>query len=272
MAKKRAAKKRVDIYLTEAGITDSREQARRLVEEGKVFVDGKPVAKPASLVESGSHITILEKSSYVSRGGLKLEKALHTFGINPDGKVGIDVGASTGGFTDCLLKHGARQVIAIDVGYGQLAWSLRHDPRVVVMERTNIRYVNPEDLPSLADIITIDVSFISLEKVHESVAGLLKPDGVIIALVKPQFEAGREQVGKKGVVRDRQVHRQVLRRIWDFYEANGMFIKGLIFSPIKGPEGNIEFLMYIARQDTVALETEKEEIINRVVEEAHGGL
>ncbi len=265
-------KKRADAYLAETGIASSREQAHRLIEEGKVFANGKPVAKPASLIEAGSHITLLEKSSYVSRGGLKLEKALHVFGINPERKVGIDVGASTGGFTDCLLKHGARQVVAIDVGYGQLAWPLRHDPRVVVMERTNIRYVKPEDLPNLADIITIDVSFISLTKVHESVARLLKPDGVIIALVKPQFEAGRERVGKKGVVKDPEVHKDILRHIWDFYERSGMFVRGLTFSPIKGPEGNIEFLMYISRQDSAALGTEKEEMISKIVEEAHRSL
>lgn len=266
------AKKRADVILVESGTASSREQARWLINEGKAFADGKPISKPASLIDEHAHITILEEPSYVSRGGLKLEKALHVFGINPAGKITIDVGASTGGFTDCLLRHGANKVVAIDVGYGQLAWSLRQDPRVIVMERTNIRYVKPEDLPELADLVTIDVSFISLEKIHDSVAKLLKPGGEIVALVKPQFEVGKGLVGKKGVVKDAAAHRNVLTRLWDFYLEKGMVIKGLTYSPIKGPEGNIEFLMYMALGGSGIPVEDKEEVIDGVVEEAHGEL
>jgi len=262
------AKKRADIYLTEKGIAGSREQARRLINEGKVLADGKPVSKPASLIDEHSHITVIEQPSYVSRGAFKLEKAIDSFGIEPEGKFAVDVGASTGGFTDLLLRCGAEKVAAIDVGYGQLAWSLRQDPRVIVMERTNIRDVKPEDLPALADLVTIDVSFISLEKIHEAIKSLLKHDGEIVALIKPQFEAGRERVGKKGVVRDPEVHKDVIRRLWDFYEEHGMFVKGLTYSPIKGPEGNIEFLIYLSRIDSGALK-DKDEVIERVVEEAY---
>ncbi|MCL6471971.1 MAG: TlyA family RNA methyltransferase [Firmicutes bacterium] len=269
MAKKRAEKKRADIYLTEVKAAESREQARRLIEEGRVFVNGKPISKPASLVEEGSHISVVEKLPYVSRGGVKLEKAIHDFKIDVRGKTAIDIGASTGGFTDCLLKHGARHVTAIDVGYGQLAWQLRSDPRVTVLERTNIRYIDPALLPSLADLITIDVSFISLEKIHDSVSKLLKPTGELIALVKPQFEVGKERVGKKGVVRSAEAHKDVLKRIWEFYERQGMFIKGLTFSPIKGPEGNIEFLLYASRMNESTSLKDREAIIDEVVETAH---
>lgn len=265
------AKKRADVYLTETGIAGSREQARRLINEGKVLADGKPVGKPASLIDEHSHITVIEEPSYVSRGAFKLEKAIDSFGVDPEGKLAVDVGASTGGFTDLLLRRGAEKVVAIDVGYGQLAWPLRQNPRVIVMERTNIRDVKPEDLPALADLVTIDVSFISIGKIHGAVADLLKPDGEIIALIKPQFEAGRERVGKKGVVKDPEVHRDVIRRLWDFYEEHGMFIKGLTYSPIKGPEGNIEFLIYLSRTNSSALKN-KDEVIERVVKEAHGEL
>lgn len=254
--------------LVEAGITTSREQARRLIEEGKVFADGKPVSKPASLLDANSHITVLKETSYVSRGGLKLEKALHEFSVDPSGKTAIDVGASTGGFTDCLLRHGAKKVVAIDVGYGQLAWSLRQDPRVVVMERTNIRNVGPADIGELADLITIDVSFISLEKIQDSVSRLVKPEGKIVALIKPQFEVGKERVGKKGVVREAVLHKDVLERLWDFYVEAGFSVKGLTYSPIRGPEGNIEFLIYLVKDSDVSIGPKKE-IIEDVVGAAH---
>lgn len=266
------AKKRADIYLVEAGVVESREQARRLINEGKVFAGGKPVSKPASLIERGSHITVLEPTSYVSRGGLKLEKALHLFGVNPEGKFCIDVGASTGGFTDCMLRHGARKVVAIDVGYGQLAWSLRQNPKVVVMERTNIRYVSAEDLEEPADLVTVDVSFISLDKILDSVLSLMKPEGELISLVKPQFEAGRERIGKKGVVKDPEVHRDILTHTWDLFVQNGLRVKGLTYSPIKGPEGNIEFLIYASQVGIGIPEEDKAGIIDSVVEKAHGGL
>lgn len=235
----------------------------------KVYVDAKPIEKPSSLVDAGGHITITQDDAYVSRGGLKLEKALQEFAIDPTGKLAIDIGASTGGFTDCLLRHGAKHVVAIDVGYGQLAWSLREDPRVTVLERTNIRYVTTDDIPHLADLITIDVSFISLQKILPIVAALLAPGGEIVALVKPQFEAGRARVGKKGVVKDASVHRDVLSETWDFFEQNGMRINGLSFSPIKGPEGNLEFLLHIAGDGSPAGESERKEIINEVVGRAH---
>lgn len=262
-------RKRADIYLVESGLVESREHAQRLIAARKVYVDAKPIEKPSSLVDAGGHITITQDDAYVSRGGLKLEKALQEFAIDPTGKLAIDIGASTGGFTDCLLRHGAKHVVAIDVGYGQLAWSLREDPRVTVLERTNIRYVTTDDIPHLADLITIDVSFISLQKILPIVAALLAPGGEIVALVKPQFEAGRARVGKKGVVKDASVHRDVLSETWDFFEQNGMRINGLSFSPIKGPEGNLEFLLHIAGDGSPAGESERKEIINEVVGRAH---
>jgi 23S rRNA (cytidine1920-2'-O)/16S rRNA (cytidine1409-2'-O)-methyltransferase len=228
-----------------------------------------PIEKPASLVDENGHITIVQDDAYVSRGGLKLEKALQEFSIDPNGKQAIDIGASTGGFTDCLLRNGAKQVVAIDVGYGQLAWTLREDPRVTVLERTNIRHVKPEDIPYLADLITIDVSFISLQKILSSVVALLAPGGEIVALVKPQFEAGRERVGKKGVVKDPVVHKDVLNEIWNVFEKNGMRVKGISFSPIKGPEGNLEFLLYVAGDGSPAGESERIGIIDTVVGKAH---
>ncbi|MDI6815597.1 MAG: TlyA family RNA methyltransferase [Actinomycetota bacterium] len=262
-------KKRADKYLVQSGLVESREQAQRLIMARKVFVDAKPIEKPSSLVDEGGHITIAQDDSYVSRGGLKLEKALQEFSIDPAGKLAIDIGASTGGFTDCLLRRGLKQVVAIDVGYGQLAWSLRKDPRVIVLERTNIRHVKPDDIPYLADLITIDVSFISLQKILLSVLALLAPGGEIVALVKPQFEAGRERVGKKGVVKDPTVHRDVLNETWEFFEKNGMRIKGLSFSPIKGPEGNLEFLLYATGDGLPVGESERKRIIDAVVEKAH---
>ncbi|HEY3373868.1 MAG TPA: TlyA family RNA methyltransferase [Candidatus Aquicultor sp.] len=265
-------RKRADVYLVEVGIASSREQAQRLISEGKVFADGKPITKPASLVDDHSHINVVEAASYVSRGGLKLEKALHSFNIPTEGKHAIDIGASTGGFTDCLLRHGTKAVTAIDVGYGQLAWSLRQDPRVTVMERTNIRHVTPENVPYLADIITIDVSFISHEKIFDNVLQLLRPEGEIIALIKPQFEAGRERVGKKGVVRDPDIHKDVLAELWDYYTKHSLVVKGLTYSPVKGPEGNIEFLVYLSGTGEGIPESEKAETISGVVDEAHAAL
>ncbi|MBS3908279.1 MAG: TlyA family RNA methyltransferase [Actinobacteria bacterium] len=265
-------RKRADVYLVESGLVESREQARRLIIARKVYVDAKPIEKPSSLVDEGGHITIDRDDSYVSRGGLKLEKALREFSIDPTGKAAIDIGASTGGFTDCLLSKGVKQVVAVDVGYGQLAWSLRQDPRVIVLERTNIRHVKPDDLPYLADLITIDVSFISLQKILSSVLALLAPDGEIVALVKPQFEAGRARVGKKGVVKDPTVHKDVLNETWEFFEKNGMRIKGISFSPIKGPEGNLEFLLYAAGDGAPVGESERKRIIDAVVEKAHEAL
>ena len=241
---RKRSKKRLDVLLVERGLVKSREKARRLVMAGKVRVGDRVVTKPGTFVVPDAPLTVKELPRYVSRGGLKLEAALRAFDIDPAGKVALDVGASTGGFTDCLLQHGARRVYAVDVGYGQLAWKLRQDPRVVVMERTNIRYL--ESLPEPVDIATIDVSFISLRLVLPAVVRLLKPQADVVALVKPQFEAGREQVGKGGVVRDPNVHRQVLVGILDFARSLGLHPYGLVPSPLRGPAGNVEFFAHLA--------------------------
>lgn len=238
-------KQRLDVRLAEEGYFPSREKARAAVMAGLVFVDNKRVDKPGQAVSSLSAIEVRgDPAPYVSRGGLKLEKAIRQFGLDLNGRVVIDVGASTGGFTDCALKHGARLVIAVDVGYGQLAWSLRNDPRVVVLERTNIRHLNREALKEIPDIATVDVSFISLDKVLPVLGELTAPEGEGVILVKPQFEAGREKVGKKGVVRDPEVHIEVLERVLGLVQGLGWSVRGLDFSPVTGPEGNIEYLLY----------------------------
>lgn len=240
---------RLDRLLVQQGLVESRERAQALILAGDVRVNGVVITKPAQLVPEDADVEVGPGSlPYVSRGGLKLQHALDTFGIDVRGRVAIDVGASTGGFTDCLLQRGAARVYAIDVGYGQLAWKLRQDPRVVVLERTNIRYL--ERLPdgALADLATVDVSFISLTKVLPAVLRLLKPDGFIIALVKPQFEAGPERVGRGGVVRDPQVHRDVLRQIISWAQEHGLVVRGLTRSPILGPAGNVEFLLWLDRR------------------------
>ncbi len=239
------AKRRLDTLLVERGLAESRERGQSLILAGKVKVDGQVAHKPGKRVPAGVEITLEEALPYVSRGGLKLEEALNRFQLDVSGLICADVGASTGGFTDCLLQHGAAKVYAIDVGYGQLAWGLRQDPRVVVLERTNIRFL--ESLPEPIDLATIDVSFISLELVLPPALNFLKPEGQIIALVKPQFEAGREQVGKGGVVRDPEVHRQVLHKVAKVAQDLGLRIVGLIPSPLKGPAGNVEFLVHLGK-------------------------
>ncbi|HHV63046.1 MAG TPA: TlyA family RNA methyltransferase [Firmicutes bacterium] len=240
------AKERLDILLVERGLYKSREQARRSIMAGEVRVNGERVDKPGTRVPVDCELEVDRPAvQYASRGGIKLEAALREFNVSVEGKVAIDIGASTGGFTDCLLKHGARKVYAIDVGYGQLAWELRQDPRVVNIERTNIRYLEPERVPEKADIITIDVSFISIRKFLPRLKEFLAPGGGIISLIKPQFEAGRDQVGKRGVVRDPGVHKKTLSDIIDFADVNGFHVRGLMFSPIKGPEGNIEYFLHL---------------------------
>lgn len=261
-------KKRADLYLVEQGIVDSREKAKRLIDEGKVFANGRLIVKPSTLLEEGSSIKVEERPPYISRGGLKLEKAIHFFGIDVGGKKAIDVGVGTGGFTDCLLKHGAERVIAVDVGYGQVAWSIRNDPRVFLLERTNVRDLKTSDVPFRADIATVDLSFISVRKVIDVLEDLVKPGGELVILVKPQFEAGRDRVGKKGIVRDPSIHEAVLAQMVDFLEGFGISVSGLTHSPIKGAEGNIEFLLY------GAFERAKTRVdwsgkIKKVVEEAH---
>lgn len=243
-----SGKQRIDLLLVEKGFCPSREKARKSIMAGLVKVDGKRVDKPGTDVPVDSLLEVLGPAiPYVSRGGLKLEKAMEEFGIRVEGMVAADVGASTGGFTDCLLQNGAKKVYAIDVGYGQLDWKLRQDPRVVSMERTNIRYLDSGTLTEVPEFITIDVSFISLEKVLPKITEILAPEGKIVALIKPQFEAGREQVGKKGVVRDPVVHEQVIKKVLENALKLGFSLLGLTYSPVTGPEGNIEYLAYLHR-------------------------
>jgi 23S rRNA (cytidine1920-2'-O)/16S rRNA (cytidine1409-2'-O)-methyltransferase len=239
-------KKRLDVLLVERGLVESRQRAQSLIMAGQVLVDDDVVDKPGKRIAEDARVTIREGLPYVSRGGIKLEHALDRFEVDVAGKISADVGASTGGFTDCLLQRGARRVYAVDVGYGQLAWPLRQDPRVVVLERTNIRYL--ESLPETIDLATVDVAFISLELVLPKVMDFLQPKGEIIALIKPQFEAEREQVGK-GVVRDPAVHRAVLEKIAVWAMDNRLQVRGLIPSPLKGPAGNLEFFAHLSRDE-----------------------
>lgn len=241
-------KERLDVLLVQKGCFQSREKARSAIMAGIVYMDGNKADKPGMSYRTDSRIEIRENPNpYVSRGGLKLEKALRVFNIGLQGKTAADMGASTGGFTDCMLKNGAVKVFAVDVGYGQLAWELRNDPRVVCMERTNVRYLKQEDLGTAVDFVTIDVSFISLTKVLPAARDISNTEGEVVCLIKPQFEAGREKVGKHGVVRDPQTHKEVISRISAFVTENGFRIRGLDYSPITGPEGNIEYLLHLAK-------------------------
>lgn len=240
-------KERLDVLLTEKGLCESRSRAQALIMSGEVYVDGQKCDKAGTQVNCDALLEVRASACpYVSRGGLKLEKALHDFGVDPTGYVCSDSGASTGGFTDCLLQKGAKKVFAIDVGYGQLAWSLRTDERVVCMERTNIRYVKSEDLGEPLDLSVVDVSFISLKIVLPAIKALLKPTGQILCLIKPQFEAGKDKVGKKGVVRDPAVHAEVLENFLALASALELTVRNLTYSPVKGPEGNIEFLGHLS--------------------------
>ena len=242
-------KERLDVLLVNRGLAASREKAKAVIMAGIVYVDGQKEDKAGATFSDAVNIEVRGNTlKYVSRGGLKLEKAMSHFGLSLEGKVCMDVGASTGGFTDCMLQNGAVKVYSIDVGHGQLDWRLRNDPRVVCMERTNIRYVTPEDIGEPASFVSIDVSFISLTKVLTPVRELLSENGEIVCLIKPQFEAGREKVGKKGVVRDPKVHLEVIRAVMDFASLIGFEILHLEFSPIKGPEGNIEYLLHLKKQ------------------------
>ncbi len=241
-------KERLDVLLVEKGLCESRTRAQAVIMEGLVYVGEQRMDKPGMTVNPEANITVRGNlCPYVSRGGLKLEKALAYFGVNPIEYVCSDSGASTGGFTDCLLQKGAKKVFAIDVGYGQLAWSIRSDPRVVVMERTNIRNVTLDQIGEPLDLSVVDVSFISLKLVLPVIARLLRPDGQVLCLIKPQFEAGREKVGKKGVVRDPATHIEVLENFMDTAHSLGFAVSGLTWSPVKGPEGNIEFLGHLTQ-------------------------
>lgn len=260
-------KARLDVLLVQQGFFSSRQKAQGAIMAGLVYVSGERVDKAGTKFPADVPIVVQgHEHPYVSRGGLKLERAINEFGFDPADKTIIDIGASTGGFTDCALQYGAKHVYAVDVGYAQLAWSLRQDERVTVMERTNARYLEPSDFPELVDAITVDVSFISLATILPAVTKLLLPEGEIISLIKPQFEAGREQVGKRGVVRDRTVHRQVIQETWNVANHLGLGLLALTFSPITGPEGNIEFLAWFKQgaSDRVTQET-----IDETVEQAH---
>lgn len=255
-------KKRLDVLLVEQGYADTRTKAQAIIMSGNVYVDGQKADKPGTAYEE--HVALEVRGAtcpYVSRGGLKLEKALRDFGVDPTGYVCSDSGASTGGFTDCLLQKGASKVFAIDVGYGQLDWKIRSDPRVVVMERTNIRYVTPEQLGEPLDLSVIDVSFISLKIVLPVIKTFLKPTGQVLCLIKPQFEAGKEKVGKKGVVRDPETHKEVLDHFVDLADGLDFKILGLTFSPVKGPEGNIEFLGHLTLEDKPGIRPDTADVV-----------
>lgn len=260
-------KERLDVMMVNRGLAESREKAKAIIMSGIVYVDNIKEDKAGSTFDEKAQIEVRGNTlKYVSRGGLKLEKAMDCFGVSLAGKVAMDVGSSTGGFTDCMLQNGAVKVYSVDVGHGQLAWKLRNDERVVCMEKTNIRYVTPDDIEDRIAFASIDVSFISLTKVLPPVKELLTDDGEIVCLIKPQFEAGREKVGKKGVVRDQKVHVEVVEMIVDFARQIEFKTLDLSYSPIKGPEGNIEYLLYITKDQT---KENKEFDIKAMVEESH---
>lgn len=262
-------KERLDVLLVSRGLSESREKAKATIMAGLVFVDNQRVDKAGTKLPVDVEITVKGNPiPYVGRGGLKLEKAMETFPIDLTGKTMMDIGASTGGFTDCALQRGAAKVFAVDVGYGQLAWSLRNDPRVISMERTNVRYITSDQIPEPLDLAVMDLSFISVKLILPAVCPLLKDDAAVVCLIKPQFEAGREEVGKKGVVRDPKVHLEVLESFLDFVPGAGFTVMGLDYSPIKGPEGNIEYLGYLRKGAHPAPELDPA----AVVELSHGAL
>jgi len=265
-------KKRLDVLLTEQGYADTRTKAQAIIMSGQVYVNGQKADKPGVSYEDTVQLEVRGQSCpYVSRGGLKLEKALRDFGVKPEGFVCSDSGASTGGFTDCLLQQGAKKVFAIDVGYGQLDWKIRSDERVVVMERTNIRYVTPEDLGEPLDLSVVDVSFISLKIVLPAIKNLLKPgQGQVLCLIKPQFEAGKEKVGKKGVVREKSTHKEVLDNFVALADELNFTILGLTFSPGKGPEGNIEFLGHLTLADAEGIRPDTAAVVDQAHETLKG--
>ncbi len=266
-------KERLDVLLVQQGLARSREQAKALIMAGEVLVNGQREDKAGTQIDSTSALTVKgSKLRYVSRGGLKLEKAMQTFfGVSPADKICLDAGASTGGFTDCMLQNGAKKVYAVDVGYGQLDWGLRSDPRVVCMEKTNVRYIHPEDFKEPPSFTTIDVSFISLKKVLDPIRQVMTKTGDIICLIKPQFEAGREKVGKKGVVKDPLVHEEVIQNVITYAQGIDLSSKALTFSPVKGPEGNIEYLLHLKKSEG-ANETVDFDRIARTVSKAHQAL
>ena len=256
-------KDRLDILLVKRGLAESREKAKAIIMSGIVYVDGQKEDKAGQTFAEEVDIEVRGNTlKYVSRGGLKLEKAMECFDVNVEDKVCMDIGASSGGFTDCMLQNGATKVYAVDVGHGQLAWKLRNDERVVVMEKTNIRYVKPEDIGEEIDFASIDVSFISLSKVLPAAFNLLKENGEIVALIKPQFEAGREKVGKKGVVRERSTHIEVIENCFEYARENNFSVEELEFSPVKGPEGNIEYLYHLVKNKKEESNIDIESVVN----------
>lgn len=268
-----AEKERLDVLLMEKGLVESREKGRALIMAGKVFVAGQKEEKAGTKINVNSEIVVKgDDKKYVSRGGLKLEKAINNFGIVLKGKVCMDIGASTGGFTDCMLQNGAVRVYSVDVGYGQLDWKLRNDERVVCLEKTNVRYLNEEQVPELVDFASVDVSFISLTMVIPPILERMKEDAQLVCLIKPQFEAGREKVGKKGVVRELYVHCEVIEKIIDFAFEKGLNILNIDFSPIKGPEGNIEYLILLDRKKEGFLKEEAYEMAKQVTVLSHNEL
>ena len=256
-------KDRLDVLLVKHGLAESREKAKAVIMSGIVYVDGQKEDKAGQTFADTANIEVRGSTlKYVSRGGLKLEKAMECFDVSVKDKVCMDIGASSGGFTDCMLQNGAKKVYAVDVGHGQLAWKLRNDTRVVVMEKTNIRYVKPEDIGESIDFASIDVSFISLSKVLPAAYNLLSERGEIVALIKPQFEAGREKVGKKGVVREKSTHIEVIQNCFAYAKENGFFVRELEFSPVKGPEGNIEYLYHLVKSGDVDSDIDIEAVVN----------
>lgn len=267
-----SSKIRLDSAVFELGISESREKAKALIMAGQIYVNGMKAIKPGVTVNSSDKIELKGNTlPYVSRGGLKLEKAMKVFPLTLDKKVCMDIGASTGGFTDCMLQNGAVKVYSIDVGYGQLAWKLRSDSRVVNLERTNFRYVTREQIPEEIDFASIDVSFISLKLIFPALMPLLKTEGECVCLVKPQFEAGKEKVGKKGVVREKSTHVEVIENVIGYASDNGFSILNLDFSPVKGPEGNIEYLLYIKKMDDSICLVDSD-MIKKVVDDSHSAL
>ena len=271
-------KERLDVLLVNEGYAPSREKAKAIIMSGNVYVNGQKEDKAGTAFDrSKIQLEVRENTQkYVSRGGLKLEKAMEQWGFELTGKICMDIGASTGGFTDCMLQNGATKVYSVDVGHGQLAWKLRNDERVVCMEQTNFRYMVPGDIDDALDFASVDVSFISLTKILIPARNLLRPGGEMVCLIKPQFEAGREKVGKNGVVREPEIHTEVIRKIVDYAESIGFEVLHLDYSPIRGPEGNIEYLIHIRKPDQVddaivsLSEKDAEEALNRIMEEGNG--
>lgn len=265
-----AEKERLDILLVQKGLVNSRELAKAYIMAGKVYVDGGKENKAGTKIDITANISVkADEMRYVSRGGYKLEKAMQEFPIELKGKICMDVGASTGGFTDCMLQNGAAKVYSIDVGYGQFAWKLRNDSRVVCLEKTNMRYITKEQVPELVEFASIDVSFISLTKVLPATWNVMSENGQLVCLIKPQFEAGREKVGKKGVVKDKNVHRDVIIKIIDFSMENQISVCGISYSPIKGPEGNIEYLIFLDKKTKGMSREEAHLLAEKVANSSH---